>query len=256
MFEYIIQTAIAVFIYMNIVFVVALLKKDNSIVDIAWGLGFILVTVFSLFREAGTTNLQILVSLLVLLWGLRLAIHVFFRNKGRREDWRYANWRKEWGRWFVVRSYLQVFLLQGLLLLLIAYPILLVNSTQTASIGLLAYVGTLTWGVGFFFEAVGDYQLLRFKRNPENKGKLMIQGLWKYTRHPNYFGECVMWWGIFLAALSVSEGWTALISPLLITFLLLRVSGVVMLEAKYKKNADFQEYAQRTNAFLPWFPKK
>ncbi len=256
MSECLIQTAWAVFIYMNIVFAVALIKKDNSIIDIAWGLGFILVAAFTLFREAGTTNLQVLISLLVLLWGLRLAVHVFFRNKGRREDWRYAKWRKEWGRWFVVRSYLQVFLLQGLMLIIIAYPILLINSTQTARISVLAVVGTLIWLIGFIFEAVGDYQLLRFKRNPENKGKLMTQGLWKYSRHPNYFGECVMWWGIFLAALSVSEGWTALISPLLITFLLLRVSGVVMLEAKYKENADFQEYARRTNAFFPWFPKK
>lgn len=256
MSEYIIQTAIIVFIYMNIVFAVALIMKDNSIVDIAWGLGFILVAAFTLFRQAGTTSLQILVSLLVLLWGLRLAVHVFIRNKGRGEDWRYANWRREWGRWFVVRSYLQIFLLQGLMLIIIAYPIMLINSTQTDSIGLLAVAGTLIWMVGFFFEAVGDFQLLRFKRNPENKGKLMTQGLWRYTRHPNYFGECAMWWGIFLAALSVPEGWTALISPLLITFLLLRVSGVAMLEAKYKTKPDFQEYARRTNVFIPWFPKK
>ena len=150
MSEYIIQTAMAVFIYMNTVFVIALIKKDNSIVDIAWGLGFILVAAFTLFREAGTTDLQILVSLLVLSWGLRLAVHVFFRNRGQEEDWRYANWRKEWGRWFLVRSYFQVFLLQGLLLSFIAYPILLINSAQTTRIGVLAVLGTLIWVVGFY----------------------------------------------------------------------------------------------------------
>lgn len=252
----IITAAISVFLYMHIVFAIALIKKDNSIVDIAWGLGFILVTVLTLFLEAGTTSLQILISLLVLMWGVRLAIHIFFRNKGRGEDWRYANWRREWGRWFVVRAYFQVFLLQALLLLVIACPIILVNSAQTGNLGLLAIIGTLLWILGFFFESVGDYQLLRFKRNPDNKGKLMIQGLWKFSRHPNYFGECVMWWGIFLIALSIPRGWTAIISPLLITFLLLRVSGVVMLETKYKDNKEFMEYAKRTNAFFPWFPKK
>lgn len=256
MFEYLIQAALVVFVYMNIFFAAALIKKDNSIADIAWGLGFILVAAFTLFREPGTTNIQVLVSLLVLFWGIRLAVHIFFRNKGRGEDWRYAKWRREWGRWFLIRAYFQVFLLQGLTLLVIAYPIILINSTQTVSIGFLAYAGTLIWVVGFFFEAVGDFQLLRFKRNPENKGKLMTRGLWRYTRHPNYFGECVMWWGIFLAALSVPRGWTALISPLLITFLLLRVSGVAMLEAKQKDNAEFQEYARRTSIFFPWFPKK
>ncbi len=256
MIEYIIYAAISIFLYMHIVFVLALIKKDNSIIDTAWGLGFILVAAVALFLEAGTTSLQILVSLLVLVWGLRLAIHVFFRNKGRGEDWRYANWRKEWGKWFFVRAYLQVFLLQGFLLLVISYPIILVNFTQPGNLGLLAIIGTMLWTVGFFFESVGDYQLLRFKRHPENKGKLMTQGLWKYTRHPNYFGECVMWWGIFLIALSVPKGWTSIISPLLITFLLLRVSGVVMLEAKYKKDKEFMEYARHTNAFIPWIPKK
>jgi len=256
MFEYIIHALIWILVYMHIIFAIALIKRDNSIADIAWGVGFILVAVLSLIKEPGATSLQILVSLLVLVWGLRLAIHIFYRSRRRGEDWRYANWRRKWGRWFLVRVWAQVFLLQGLLLVIIAYPIILINSTQTARLGLIAVAGTLIWLVGFIFEAVGDFQLLHFKRNPENKGKILTHGLWKYTRHPNYFGECAMWWGIFFIALSVPGGWTAIISPLLLTFLLLRVSGVAMLEAKYKKDKDFQEYARRTNAFFPWFPKK
>jgi steroid 5-alpha reductase family enzyme len=117
-------------------------------------------------------------------------------------------------------------------------------------------IGLIIWLLGFVFESVGDHQLSKFKRKEENKGKIMTQGLWKYTRHPNYFGEVVMWWGIFLMALSVKNGWTAVVSPLLITFLLLKVSGITMLERKYAGNEEFQEYAKRTNAFFPWFPKK
>jgi len=147
-------------------------------------------------------------------------------------------------------------MLQGFLLLVISYSIILVNYSMETGIKALDIIGLVLWLVGFFFEAVGDYQLIRFKRDEKNKGKIMTQGLWKYTRHPNYFGECVMWWGIFLIALSVKYGWTAIISPLLITLLLLRVSGVVMLEKKYIGNKEFEDYAKKTSAFFPWFPKK
>jgi steroid 5-alpha reductase family enzyme len=252
----ILYSAASIFIYMNLVFLVALVMKDNSILDIAWGIGFILVAALTFFLEPGATSLHILIAVLILLWGIRLASHIAVRNRGRREDWRYARWRRDWGKWFMPRVYAQGFLLQGLLLLIISYPIILVNSSQQSKLGPLVILGTLLWLVGFVFEAVGDYQLLRFKRNPENRGKLMTRGLWKYTRHPNYFGECVMWWGIFFIALSIPRGWTAVISPLLITLLLLRVSGVTMLEKKYKDNQEFSEYSRRTSAFVPWFPKK
>jgi steroid 5-alpha reductase family enzyme len=118
------------------------------------------------------------------------------------------------------------------------------------------FIGFLVWCVGFFFEAVGDAQLARFKRDPGNRGKIMDRGLWRYSRHPNYFGEALMWWGIFLVALEVPYGWTTVVSPALITFLLVRVTGIPMLEKKYAGNAKFQAYALRTSAFVPWFPKK
>lgn len=254
--ETILYSAAAVFVYMAVIFVVALFKKDNSIVDIAWGLGFILVALLTFFLDGEFAGRHIFVTVLVLIWGTRLAVHIFFRNKGRGEDFRYAQWRREWGKWFLLRSFFQIFMLQGLLLLVIASPIILTNHSRERGISYLDLVGVVLWITGFFFEATGDFQLSRFKRDPGNKGKIMKSGLWKFTRHPNYFGEAVMWWGIFLIALSVKFGWTVIISPLLITLLLLRVSGVTMLEKKYVGNKEFAEYAKKTSAFFPWFPKK
>ena len=247
---------IAVFLYMTIVFLFALRRKQNSIVDIAWGLGFIGVAIITFFLREGWTMRHILLSGLVLIWGMRLAIHIAIRNRGRGEDFRYAKWRKEWGRWFVLRSYFQVFMLQGVLLFFIAFPIVFVNFSDRPDLTLVDFLGFGVWCIGFVFEAVGDYQLKQFKKRPDNKGKIITTGLWKYTRHPNYFGEAAMWWGLFLISLSVENGWATIISPLLITFLLLRGSGVAMLEKKYAGNAEFEAYAKRTNAFFPWFPKK
>jgi len=248
--------ALAVFFYMTAVFFVALLKKDNSVVDIAWGPGFVMVALLSFFREPGFEARHVLVTALVLIWAARLALHIYLRNKGRGEDYRYAQWRRSWGRWFVLRSFFQIFMLQGIFLLLISYPVALVNLSAAKGLLPLDFAGALVWLAGFFFEAVGDYQLKKFKQKAENRARIMTTGLWKYTRHPNYFGEAAQWWGIFLIALSVPGGWAALISPLTITMLLLRVSGVAMLERKYAGNEEFAEYARRTNAFFPWFPKK
>lgn len=256
MINLILYSAIAIFLYMTSVFTIAQIKKDNSIVDIAWGPGFILVSLLTFFMSQEYMFRQILVCVLVVLWGTRLALHITVRKRGKGEDFRYARWRRDWGKWFFLRSLFQIFLLQGIILLVIAYPIILINHLSRGGITILDIIGALVWLTGFSFEAIGDYQLLRFKRLPENKGKIITRGLWKYTRHPNYFGETLIWWGIFLIALSVREGWTAVISPLLITFLLLRVSGVTMLEKKYADNKDFEDYAKRTSPFIPWFPKK
>lgn len=253
---YILYSAIAVVLYMTGLFFIALARKDNSIADIGWGVGFILVALLSFFLEPGYTLRHLLVVGLVIVWGARLAAHIALRKRKRGEDFRYAKWRAQWGRWFIVRSYLQVFLLQGLILLVVSYSVMVVNrSTET---GWTAWdvFGLCLWLIGFFFEAVGDNQLTRFKRDAANKGKIMTTGLWKTTRHPNYFGESAMWWGIFLIALSVKNGWTAVVSPVVITFMLLKVSGVPMLEKKYAGNREFEEYARKTNAFFPWFPKK
>ncbi len=256
MLNFILYSAICVFLYMSFIFMLAWIKKDNSIVDIAWGIGFILVAILTFILQTVFVTRHVLITALILIWGTRLAAHIAIRNRGRGEDFRYAQWRKDWEKWFLIRSFFQVYMLQGFLLLIIAYPVMLINHSKEAGIVFLDILGLIIWLVGFFFEAIGDYQLLTFKRKAENKGKIMTQDLWRYTRHPNYFGETAMWWGIFLIALSVKNGWTTIISPLLITFLLLKVSGVTMLEKKYVGNKEFEEYAKRTSTFFPWFPKR
>jgi steroid 5-alpha reductase family enzyme len=247
--------AILVAAYMTAWYIIALVKKDNSLADIAWGLGFVLVAVFAFLRRE-SFFLPFLVTSLVVVWGLRLSLHILLRNRKRGEDPRYAEWRRKWGRSFVWRSYLQVFLLQGFFLLVISAPVILVNtfrwSAPPGNHGAGVFqAGLLVWCVGFLFEVVGDAQLVRFKRVPGNKGKIMDRGLWRYTRHPNYFGESLMWWGIFLIALEVPYGWVTVVSPVLITFLLVRVSGIPLLERRYAGNAEFQAYARRTSAFVP-----
>lgn len=256
MLSYFVAAAFAVFAYMTAVFLIALLIKDNSIVDVAWGLGFILVALMTLFLRPGFEARHVLVTGLVVVWGLRLASHIFIRNRNRGEDFRYAKWRRDWGRWFIPRSFLQIFMLQGIFMLIIASPIVLVNRSGEKGLTVLDGLGTFLWLTGFLFEAVGDHQLKRYKQNPEGKGKIMTSGLWRYTRHPNYFGEAALWWGIFLIALSVRGGWVAIVSPLTISLLLLKVSGVTMLEKKYAGNEEFAAYARRTSAFFPWFPRK
>ncbi len=256
MSELFIQVAVAVFIYFLIFFLVAQVIKNNSIVDMGWGAGFIVVTLVALFSQGTYTERSLLVAALVFIWGGRLSYHIVRRNWGKPEDFRYAKWRKEWGRWLVPRAFFQVFMLQGALMLVIAYPIILINANSTPGLRFLDFLGLLVWLTGFYFEAVGDKQLAQFKQDPANKGHIIKTGLWKYSRHPNYFGEATMWWGIFILALSVPQGWTGIISPLTITGMLLFVSGVPMLEKKYQDNKEFQAYARVTSKFFPWFPKK
>lgn len=236
-------------------FVASRLKGRNDIADVAWGLGFILAAAVSLVAGGQYAPRGLLVSLLVLAWGVRLALHIHTRNRGKGEDPRYRQWREEWGRWFVLRSFLQVFMLQGVLLVLVAVPVIFVNGAPPTPLGWLDSLGFFIWLTGFLFEAVGDRQLLHFIRNPENKGQLMTGGLWRYTRHPNYFGEVTLWWGIWLIALAVPGGWWTVIGPLAITVLILKVSGIPMLEKHYEGRPDFEEYKRRTSAFFPLPPR-
>lgn len=223
--------------------------------DVVWGLGFVLITWASFFLSDDSGVRGILVGLLVSIWGLRLAWHIHARNKGKAEDYRYLAWRKEWGKWFYSRSYLQVYLLQGMFLFLIVMPVLLINKHAGAELGMLDFIGVAVWLVGFYFEAVGDAQLARFIKDPVNKGKFMQSELWAYTRHPNYFGEVAQWWGIWLIALSVTNGLFGIIGPVTITFLILKVSGIPMLEKKMAENSEFADYKRRTSMFIP-LPRK
>jgi steroid 5-alpha reductase family enzyme len=254
--EYLILLAAILFLYMSLWFIVSVLIKRNDIADIAWGLGFVLLAWTSFFLSESNGLRGLLLCILVSIWGLRLSWHIYLRNKNRPEDYRYAKWRQDWGKWFYLRSYLQVYLLQGILLFIIVSPVLLANYSLGKPFGILDVVGILIWLVGFVFESVGDAQLAEFIKDPNNKGKLLQTGLWQYTRHPNYFGEVTQWWGIWLSALSTPAGFLTVIGPLMITFLILKVSGVPMLEKKMSEHPDFESYKKRTNMFIPWKPNK
>jgi steroid 5-alpha reductase family enzyme len=241
---------------MTLIFFLAMAVEDNSIVDIFYGTLFLVGSWGSYIEYGSGHPRQLLLMVLVTIWGARLALHLLVRKKGHGEDFRYRQWREEWGKTFIWRSFLQIFMLQGAVVLLVSAPILLTLKAPGDQLGFLDFLGTAIWLVGFLFEAIGDWQLLRFKRNPKNKGHIIRTGVWQYTRHPNYFGEATLWWGIFLIGLGAVNGFFGLISPLLIGFLLLKVSGIPMLEAKYEGNPEFEAYRKRTNAFFPWFPNK
>ena len=215
--------------------------KDASIVDIFWGTGFVITAwIYFYLTPDGFLTRKLLVASLATLWGLRLSIYILVRNWGQGEDFRYKRWRHESGKnwWWV--SFYQVFALQGL----------------PARLVWLDYVGLLVWAIGFFFEAVGDWQLHRFKANPDNEGKLLNTGIWRYTRHPNYFGDAAQWWGFYLIAAAAGGFWS-IFSPIIMTLLLRNISGVSMLEKTLKTTKPgYQVYVETTNAFFPWFPKK
>ncbi len=253
--NYYLTLIVILFVYMSLWFVVSLIKKRNDVADVAWGLGFVLLVWASFFISSDFDPRGLLVNILVSIWGLRLAWHIHKRNKGKVEDYRYLAWRKEWGQWFYVRSYAQVYLLQGFLLFLIVLPVLVINKSLSTQLGWLDLLGVVVWLFGFYFEVVGDAQLAQFIKNPANKGKLMQNGLWAYTRHPNYFGEVFLWWGIWLITLSVPNGVFAVIGPLTITFFILKVSGIPMLEKKMQENPEFEEYKHRVSIFFPLLPK-
>lgn len=239
--------------YMSFWFIVSVIKRRNDVADIAWGVGFVLIAWFS-FYLSSFTFAAFLVNSLVTLWGLRLTTHIYRRNRNKPEDPRYLAWRQTW-KHFYVRSYFQVFVLQGLFLFLISLPVMYINHSVSSGFGLLDVIGFLVWIVGFYFESTGDKQLKDFIANPTNKGKLMDQGLWRYSRHPNYFGEVTQWWGIFLIALSIPGSFFTVVGPLTITILILFVSGVPLLEKKYAGRPDFEAYKKKTSVFIPLPPR-
>jgi steroid 5-alpha reductase family enzyme len=248
-----------VFVYMTAWFVVALVARRNDLADVAWGIGFIVIALWLLaVRGMPMSIRQYVVSVLVVMWGSRLTWHIGRRNlrPGRAEDERYAEWRRSWGRWFVPRTYLQVFLLQGLFMLLISMPVVVVGAVAGPAMGWLDVLGILVWIVGFAFEAVGDAQLARFLADPAARGHVMDQGLWALTRHPNYFGEATMWWGLAIVALSMPGGWTGLVGPVTITWLLTKVPGIPLLEAKRAGQPEWESYKARTSAFIPLPPRR
>jgi len=254
--------ALSLFTFFVIFFIIAQVKKNNGLADMAWGLGFIVVTLTGLIYTQNFTYLTLAVTALVLLWGFRLFFYIGIRNWSKPEDYRYVDMRNKWKTNLKLKAFFKVFMLQGILLYIISLPIQFAMQTKKGVSEPLEFVilgiGILLWIVGFYFEAVGDAQLKTFKKEPANKGKIMQSGLWKYTRHPNYFGEALMWWSVWIVSIATLEllSFIGFVGPLLITLLLLFVSGVPLLEKKYKDNKDFQAYAKKTSIFFPLPPKK
>ena len=255
MFELIVVQFITVTVYASLWFLVALRLKRNDIADVAWGIGFIFLALVGQLHVGTVTSRGGLALTLVTLWGLRLALHIGLRNRGKGEDARYRKWRKEWGRHATLRAYFQVFLLQGYLIVIVLAPVTYIQTCGGSDLNYLDALAVAVWLAGFLFETVGDLQLKRFKQNPANRGKIITSGLWKYTRHPNYFGEVVQWWGLWLMACSVPGGWVTIFGPVAITVLILYVSGIPLLEKRYHENPDFKAYSRRTSVFFPLPPK-
>ncbi len=249
---------LVVLVLMTLLWIVSLMLKNSSIVDIFWGTGFVVTTWAAfLLTPDGFAARKLLVSVLVTVWGLRLSLHILTRNWGKPEDFRYQAWRKQAGAAWWWRSFFKVFLLQGILMWIIGAP-LVAAQTSAASNALtwLDYLAIPVWAIGFFFEAVGDWQLAQFRANPANKGKLMNTGVWRYTRHPNYFGDATQWWAYYLIAAAAGGFWT-IFSPIIMTGLLMRVSGVTLLEKTLKETKPgYKEYVEMTSEFVPWFPRK
>lgn len=241
---------VAILGFVSIIWIISLIKKDAGIMDIFWGLGFIVVGYFYLTADPSQALQPNLLYALVLLWGLRLSIHIGARNLGEAEDARYANWRKQFGEKWWWYSYLRVFILQGAFMWVVSLP-LLTGLQDKSALNVLDWVGIVLFTVGFLFESIGDWQLRSFKKDPSNKGKVLDTGLWGLTRHPNYFGEALLWWGLTLVAIEANTFWIV-ISPIIMTWLLMKVSGVAMLDDLLRKTKpDYAAYIESTNAFFP-----
>ena len=229
--------------------------KDASIADIAWGLLFVTVAWVGFAAGEGEPAM-LLAAVLTTAWGLRLAIYIGRRNLGHGEDRRYGAMRAKRPGQFWIWSLFGVFALQGLLALVVSLPLQSLAASADGAIGLLSLLGVAVMLLGLAFETVGDVQLSAFRRDPASQGQVMDRGLWRYTRHPNYFGDSVVWWGLWLVAIGGGAEWWTAIGPALMTFLLLRVSGVAMLESDIgERRPGYAEYVRRTSAFLPRPPR-
>jgi steroid 5-alpha reductase family enzyme len=255
--EVLLAGAIAALVLLLVTWVVSVPLRNVSIVDIVWGLAFVVIAWTTRLVADGVPARQNLLVLLVTLWGLRLSVYLLWRNAGKDEDFRYRKMRDRRGDAFVWQSLLTVFVVQAVLAWIVSLPVQLAQvPDEPEGLGPLAFAGIAVWVVGLTFEAVGDHQLARFKGDPANKGKVMDRGLWRYTRHPNYFGDFAVWWGIFLVAAETRVGWIGVIGPLVMSFLLLRVSGVALLERGMdERRPGYAAYIERTSAFFPRPPK-
>ena len=253
-----VTAAVAIALVMVATWVVSVAIRNASIVDIVWGLGFVVVAwSVAINVDGGLDSRSRLLVAMTTIWGLRLAGYLAWRNHGKGEDYRYRAMRKRWGSRFPIISLGTVFVFQGLMMWTVSLPVQLGQADPTPGLGVVAAIGVLVWLAGLLFEAVGDAQLSRFKADPSTAGTVMDRGLWRYTRHPNYFGDACVWWGIALVAAETGSGAWGLIGALVMTVLLRRVSGVTLLEKSLvRRRAGYDDYIARTSPFVPRPPRR
>jgi len=249
---------VVILMMMTFLWLISIRLRNVSIVDLFWGFGFVLTTIVYFLKTDGYESRKILLLTMVIIWGLRLSIYLAWRNIGKGEDFRYQNFRKDYGQhsyWWI--SFFQTFLLQGLLMWLISAPLLGAQFySNNDTLGLFDFIGVFIWVIGFVFEAGGDIQLTRFKSNPLNKGKVMNRGFWHYTRHPNYFGDAAVWFAYGLICISAGS-YFPIFGSVLMTAIIIKVSGVALLEKTLSTTKPgYRQYIETTSAFFPWFPKK
>jgi len=246
---------VAVLGVFSLVWIPSVRRRDASLVDIWWGPGFALLAwvyciVLGAFRPR-----PLALATLVTVWAARLAWHIGTRRRAAGEDRRYAAIRARYGKAFWWQSLFLVFWLQAALVWFIALPVLAASVSASTPVGFLDAAGILVFATGFGIEAMADHQLRRFQSAPSNRGRVLDTGLWRYTRHPNYFGDALLWWGLYMLAASTPRGWLTVASPVLMTFLLVRVSGVTLLEPHLRTSKpSYAAYVRRTSSFVPWFP--
>ena len=255
------STALAIVILMVVAWLISLPAGNASIVHGFWGLGFVLIGWVAWAVGDGDTNRSDLLVAMVSIWGVRHSVHAWYRNLGQGEDHHHRSMRQRTGANFAIFSLFTVFLSRGAVVWVVSLPIQLAVTPLEPRVSALAIVGVAIWGVGFFFATVGDAQLARFRADPTNDGKVLDWGLWRYTRHPNYFGDFCVWWGIWLVAAETPDARIGVVGPLLMSVLLLRNSGIRILKPQlhqptlHQHRVDYDDYVARTSPFIPRTPR-
>jgi steroid 5-alpha reductase family enzyme len=247
---------LGVAVLMLVLWLASIRLRDVSIIDPFWGLGFVVVAWIAGLTGGGDTGRRLLLVSLTTIWGLRLFGYLLWRNRGKPEDFRYAAMRERHGSRFVWVSLVTVFALQGVLMLVVSLPVQMGQVPATPGLGPVAALGTAVWVSGLAFESIGDWQLSRFRANSDNRGRVLDSGLWRYTRHPNYFGDFLVWWGLWLIAAETGWGLLTIPGPIIMSILLIRVSGVALLERDIgRRRPGYAEYVRRTSPFFPRPPR-
>lgn len=243
------------FIFLNLVFLYAYGKKRYDVIDSAWGMTFIVIALFSFFAGV-QTDIAWLCTILVIVWGLRLSMHIFARFlRSDREDPRYVELRKSWRGSVAINTYFRIFLVQSILAFMVSLPVVAINYYAKTDWNILILLGIVVWLFGLFFEKTADRQLRDFVSNVKNRGKIMNKGLWKYSRHPNYFGEITLWWGMFLIAFGATSVWWSVIGSLTISILIIFVSGIPPSERRFEGKKGWKEHKSSTSVLVPLPPR-